>query len=147
MRMKFHQRLEGGRWLARHLTDAVVATGLHRRVSVVTFVPLHPFRRLRRGFDQAEFLAREVARGLGLPLARYPIWRVKATDVQSASDPARRRANVLGAFRPGLRRRAVRGRSVLLIDDVFSTGSTVDAASQALLRAGARSVYVAVAAT
>jgi len=102
---------------------------------------------MRRGFDQAEQLAGALSKGLGLPLARSAIWRPIPTRVQSASDPERRRINVRGAFFPGVGRARVRGRSVLLVDDVMSSGSTLDEAATALLRAGARAVYVAVAAT
>lgn len=147
LQVKFHRRRDGVQWLASQMESAIRWSGVDRRVSVISFVPLHPWRRVTRGFDQAELLARALSKRLGLPLARSAIWRPRRTRVQSASDPARRQTNVRGAFRPGIRRASIRGRAVLLIDDVMSSGSTVDEAAGTLLRAGARVVYVAVAAT
>lgn len=102
--------------------------------------PLHWRRRLRRGFNQAELLAQEVARRFG----RKPdnvLRRVRATAVQAGLSHSARRANVAGAFRV---RRGVSlaGQRVLLVDDVMTTGATATACAQALKQAGAR--YVAV---
>ncbi|MCS7313912.1 MAG: ComF family protein [Bryobacterales bacterium] len=102
--------------------------------------PLHWRRRLRRGFNQAELLAAEVARRFG----RKPenlLRRVRATAAQAGLSHSARRANVAGAFRV---RRGVRleGQRVLLVDDVMTTGATAAACAQALKQAGAR--YVAV---
>lgn len=96
-------------------------------------VPLHPIRRYRRGFNQAE----ELARHLGLPVVRA-LRRVRHTRVQADLPEARRHANVRGAFRA--RRVNVQGLVVVLVDDVSTTGATMDACAEALLRAGAREV-------
>lgn len=102
--------------------------------------PLHWRRRLRRGFNQAELLAREVARRFGKRPENL-LRRVRATEVQAGLSHSARRANVAGAFRV---RRGVslEGQRVLLVDDVMTTGATATACAQALKRAGAR--YVAV---
>ncbi len=106
---------------------------------IVAPVPLHWRRRLARGFNQSELLARAVARRYGL----RPIGILKRrrwTAVQAGLTHARRRANVAGAFVAPAK--AVRGRRVLLVDDVMTTGATLAACAGALKRAGAR--YVAV---
>lgn len=103
-------------------------------------VPLH-LRRLReRGFNQSLLLARHVGALPGYELDYQSLCRVRHTPSQSALDRDRRRQNVRAAFavkRPS----AVKGRDVLLVDDVSTTGSTLDACSRALLRSGARRVY------
>jgi len=145
--LKFASRREGSRVLADLVARAVAESNVGRNAAVVVPVPLHPTRRLVRGFDQAELLAREVAHRLDKPVACRVLCRRRRTAAQAQAVPGSRDANLRNAFAPGLERRAVRQRRVLLIDDVFSTGATVDAASRVLLAMGAKSVDVAVAAT
>ena len=98
-------------------------------------VPLHWRRRLQRGFNQAELLARGLSRATGIPLRRA-LRRVSATSVQAGLSNTARRKNVTGAFRS----RLVTGKRILLIDDVMTTGSTATACAIALKRAGAKRV-------
>jgi ComF family protein len=116
-----------------------------RATEVVVPVPLHWRRRLARGFDQAEELARwalvhAAATGeTAPPLAKRALARVRTTRAQTELDASEREANVAEAFvvrRPEL----VRGRRVLLIDDVTTTGATARACMRALAEAGASSV-------
>ena len=108
-------------------------------VDVVTFVPatLSAFR--YRGFDHAELVAREVAQGLGVSCA--PLLARPRTRDQRDLTAAQRIANLAGSFKAaaGDAGRCVSGR-VLLVDDVYTTGATICAASDALLAAGAREV-------
>jgi ComF family protein len=100
-------------------------------------VPLHWSRRLRRGYNQAEILARGLARRHGLPLVRG-LRRLRATPPQQG-DPALRRQNVQHAFAVRAPR-AVAGRRLLLVDDVFTTGATLNACARTLREAGAAAV-------
>jgi ComF family protein len=112
----------------------------------VTPVPLHWRRRLTRGYDQAALLARAVAGATAVPYRPFLV-RVRATPPQVARGAAGRRDNVEGAFRCRYRgERALIDSNVLLVDDVATTGSTLDAASRALKAAGAARVIAAVAA-
>ena len=101
-------------------------------------VPLHWTRRWRRGFNQAEVLARAVGRRHELPVLGGALSRVRATPLQQGDFDARRR-NVRDAFAV---RREVAGRRLLLVDDVFTTGATANACAAVLLRAGAAEVGV-----
>jgi ComF family protein len=115
--------------------------------SCVVPVPLHPWRRLTRGFNQATVLAR----GLGLPVVPA-LWRRRATLSQAALSAAARRRNVRGAFgpspclRPATRRRHLDGAIVVLVDDVSTTGATLDACARVLKAMGAREVRALTAA-
>jgi len=103
-------------------------------------MPLHWWKRLRRGFNQSDLLARELSRRISVPVLPA-VCRRRATAAQTGLTPAQRRDNVRGAFdvpRPA----AVRGLSLLLIDDVLTTGSTVNACATTLKRAGAARVSV-----
>ena len=104
-------------------------------------VPLHAWRRMRRGFNQADDLAQR----LGVPMLRA-LWRGRATAPQTGLDAAARRRNLRHAFRlsPFLSdarcHRLLEGRIVVLVDDVRTTGATLDACAAALKGAGAREV-------
>lgn len=110
-------------------------------VDVVMPVPLHPARLRAREFNQSLLLANRIARRLGLPLSFERLERVRETRPQTELDRADRARNVRRAF-------AVRdpegleGRRVLLVDDVLTTGATVNDCARALRRAGAASVCV-----
>lgn len=107
---------------------------------VLVPVPLHYMRLLSRGFNQA----RDLARGVGLPVAPA-LRRIRQTSSQADLPAGRRQANVRGAFRL-TRRASVNGQCVVLVDDVSTTGATLDACARVLLHGGAREVRALIAA-
>jgi ComF family protein len=133
-------------WLAELVADAWARASPDRfqalQLDAVVAVPLHPWRRLVRGYNQSEALARGLCGRLSLPLRPW-LRRVRHTPTQTGRPASARRANVRGAF--AVRRGAVvAGRTVLLMDDVMTTGATASEAARALMSAGARAVTVAV---
>lgn len=104
-------------------------------------VPLHRRRRRERGFNQAAALAEGLGRAAGRPVLRRALVRVRPTLPQSGDGAARRR-NVRGAFAVRGASRAVQEKRLLLIDDVFTTGATVEECARVLRRAGAAAVGV-----
>jgi competence protein ComFC len=102
-------------------------------------VPLHRKRRRERGFNQAEELAGELGRLTGRPVERRALRRFVDIPPQTTKGKAERKANVRGAFRVA-RPERVRGRVVVLVDDVFTTGSTLGECARELRRAGASDV-------
>jgi ComF family protein len=109
-----------------------------RSFDAVVPVPLHPLRRREREFNQAEVLCRELARKNNLAFCEA-LERLRYTVTQTHFDRRRRMQNLRDAF--GLRRNApVQGKDLLLVDDVLTTGSTLDECARVLLAAGARSV-------
>ncbi len=109
---------------------------------VIVPMPLHWRKRWGRGFNQAELLAHEIGRRTYIPV-RNALRRVRDTAPQAGLTSAKRRKNVSGAFQAARRsknRTALEGRSVLLIDDVMTTGATAASCARALKRGGARHV-------
>ena len=130
------------RTLARPLGNLLArALARDERYDLVTPVPLHWRRRWQRGFNQAELLAREIARHSGIVFQRT-LRRVRSTAVQAGLSNTARRRNVTSAFacRRALRHGALDGRRILLIDDVMTTGSTAAACARVLKDAGAARV-------
>jgi len=122
--------------LAERLARAVPA-GLG--VDLVTGVPLHPARQRERGYNQAWRLALGLAGRLGVPAVEDVLARVRHTPAQARLDPGRRRRNLKGAFRV-VEPQRYRGRRVLIVDDVLTTGATLEACLETLAGAGARPV-------
>lgn len=125
--------------LAVRMREAGAATldGCHAAIPV----PLHGSRRRSRGFNQAADLARH----LGLPVV-HALVRTRETRTQTALPAEERRANVAAAFLPTRHVAALRGATVLLVDDVRTTGATLDACATALKDAGVRRVVALTAA-
>jgi ComF family protein len=142
VRMALHELKYGGeRRLARPLGMAIARRWRATAAGgdVIVHVPVHAERRRERGFDQAESIAAVAAAELALPHAAALV-RVRATTAQFELGRRRRETNVAGAFAvrddPRLRA-AIRGRWVVLVDDVATTGATLAACGDALLTAGA----------
>ncbi|HZU27343.1 MAG TPA: ComF family protein [Bryobacteraceae bacterium] len=125
--------------LAKPLGD-LMALALPRseRFDVVVPMPMHWLRRWRRGFNQAELLARTIARRASVPVRRL-VRRAKWTTPQAGLTNAQRRHNVQRAFRVSGN---VDGMRILLVDDVLTTGATAGACAAVLKRAGAARVAV-----
>ena len=109
---------------------------------ILTWVPVSRLRRIKRGFDQVELLARETARQLGVEAVPC-LKKIRHTPPQSGlKSAAQRRANVLGAYKV-LSPETIRDKRVLLLDDIITTGATVSECARMLTLAGAREVRCA----
>ncbi len=140
-RLKYSDRMElarpMGAWMARAGADILA------EADVIAPTPLHFTRAWRRQFNQAAALAREVARICGKPCETGLIERVKPTRSQVGLSRTQRAKNMQGAFRcPPTA--PLKGRRIVLVDDVLTSGATANAAARALLRGGAKSVDVLV---
>lgn len=114
---------------------------------LVTPVPLHPLKRIMRGYNQAALIARVAARELGVPFRDGIVRRTRFTPPQGSLDGKRRRDNVSGAFRHTRKAGRFSRLHLVLVDDVISTASTIDLCAAALRSAGIEAVYGAAAAT
>ncbi len=112
------------------------------RIDAVVPVPLHPERERERGYNQSMILAGELGRRYGIPVRQGLLKRIRYTEMQSMTAGRDRRENVRGAFSA----RECRGRNILLVDDVITTGSTAEECAIALKSAGVGRIYCAAAA-
>jgi ComF family protein len=139
--MKYENRPELAAPLARYLIAAFEGEpwrSLPRRLDGVVPVPLHTQRLADRGYNQSELLAAAFCRHTGLPLHAEWLERVRDTHQQVGLGPRERRANVADAFVAAAQ---VNGCTLLVIDDVCTTGATLEQCAAAALAAGAAEVY------
>ena len=134
---QFHLRRPLAGWLAKALEDPRISSG---PFDALVPVPLHHIRFREREFNQAAELAALVSQRCGVPVL-HALKRIRNTSTQTKLDRAERMENLRGAFRVRHTAR-VKDRHILLVDDVFTTGSTVEECSRVLLHAGAASVRV-----
>lgn len=141
---KFSEKTELDARLSEMLKQTLVGCGFYEQTDVIVPVPLHWRRKLRRGYNQSYLLAKRVK-----PADRVvstDLVRIRNTQQQWDLTPAQRRRNVKGAFaiRKG---HPFKGKSVLLIDDISTSGATLNECAKTLKLAGVEKVYTAVLAT
>ncbi len=134
---KFHGMRSLGRQLGQYLAEAMPRT---ERIDAIVPMPIHWTRRMVRGFNQCESLAAELSRHTGLPVMKA-LKKTRRTEKQSVLAGAKRRRNVRGSF-GAVDAGAIKGKRLLLLDDVLTTGATVNAAAAELKKHGALRVAV-----
>ena len=138
---KFRQNLVCGQLLADELAATVRDSG-QALPDALFPVPLHFLRRLRRGFNQSEFLARQIGKQLRIPVVVDKLLRFRRTEAQSGLGRKARRENIRGAFSCD----GISHGRIALVDDVLTTGTTLTECTRVLKRAGISEVAVWVAA-
>ncbi len=137
--LKFGARLALAPWMAARLSEAALRTGAPLP-DLLCPVPLGARRLTERGYNQALEVARPLAKGLCIPLAPRLLERVLETAAQSGVAPGERRRNVRGAFALADGQASLAGRHVGVVDDVMTSGHTLDELAGVLKRAGAARV-------
>lgn len=126
-----------GRMFGRELSESPF-----RMIDQVVAVPLHPKKQQKRGFNQSEWIARGIAAEMGKPLSTGNLIRVMANPTQTRKNRFERWQNVEGIFSV-VKPADFRQKHILLVDDVVTTGSTLEASAVAILAAGAEKVSIA----
>jgi ComF family protein len=137
--LKYQERWRLGRMLAGKLAQELANHPDHESWDGVVAVPIYTFRKIKRGYNQADELARPLGNLLGIPYFGGILRRIRNTPSQVGKDRAHRLRNVRGAFCCTAPSR-VRGRHIVLVDDVATTGATLSECANALEDAGAASV-------
>ena len=144
-RFKFNRSLSCGEVLMGELVTRLDACS-NRRPAVIAPVPLHRFRQFTRGYNQADLIARRLGKASGIQVISDLLQRTRRTRAQTGLDAAARRRNTRGAFRFNPRYKRDCPNSAALVDDVMTTGATLEAWSRTLIAAGVKEVSVWVAA-
>jgi ComF family protein len=131
---KYYQALWVEPFLAELFTQAAAPVIQAEDWDLIVPVPLHPRREAERGFNQAERLAWHLSKATGVPLAKRIVARTVDTRTQTRLSRKRRTENVRGGFALRADRRQIEGRRIVLVDDVLTTGATVDACARVLLQ-------------
>lgn len=123
------------------MAGAVARSNLSRIIDVAVPVPLYPSRLRERGFNQAQLIALELGHILNIPIEPHALKRIRATKPQmSLREPAQRRRNVQRAFEAHCTE-SLKDRTILLVDDVTTTGATLQECAKALHAAGANKIF------
>lgn len=133
LRLKYGRKVAVAKTMARYMAPLV---GEHPEGALLIPVPLHRGRLWQRGFNQSAIIASELARRTGLESNAVALRRIKRTPPLKGMSEQQRRRAVAGAFKVG-DAALIGGRTIVLVDDVLTTGSTANACARALKRAGA----------
>jgi ComF family protein len=138
-------KYKGNKLLAEHLGimyGTEIVKSFHHPLDYIIPVPLHKRRLRERGFNQSEFWAQGLSKSLDVPLDKHSLVRVHYTTTQTKKSRTDRVKNVENAFKIN-NSSFLKGKSILLVDDVITTGATLEACGRALLSSGIRSLNIA----
>lgn len=138
--LKYQEKVAYGKLLGRAMWKDAAETLKAWEIDCVLPVPLHANRKKKRGFNQSQVLAAEVGRGLGKPMFPEMVLRCIDTKPMKDLNALQRQNNLKKAFKLG--QNDVKLKTILIVDDIYTTGTTTDEISSLLLEAGAKKVYV-----
>ncbi len=145
--LKYQGMKSMGVMLGKEIGERIRGNSLFASADFLVPVPLHRLKQRERGFNQSEFLCKGISLVAGIHAQANVLRRFKYTQSQTQLSPEQRQRNVGDAFRIDPQfRGAIRGKKFLLVDDVITTGATINACALELVRAGAHSVLAASAA-
>jgi ComF family protein len=139
--LKYRDQPEIGRMLGKVYGNDLLIAGYSDKFDCIIPVPLHPYKKKRRGYNQSEEFGLGMSEVLNIPCEERFLKRMKITETQTKKSRANRWENVKDVFEAG--EAGVEGQKILLIDDVVTTGATLEAAGRALLDAGAAELSLA----
>ncbi len=143
--IKFEGNRRLAHWVGQEMGRSLLQTQWAGGIHLILPVPLHEHRQRERGFNQSLLLARGMVEILELPMEDHLLRRIKDTPHQTDLTRQERERNTKGAFRV-MDPEGVVGKNILLVDDVYTTGATINACAKTLKAAGAKEIYFSVAA-
>ena len=138
--LKYNKRFTTGIFLGTILAENLGQKIKEWKIDYIIPVPLHHLKQAERGYNQSYYIAKGLSKGLGIPVAQSFIKRKRFTESQTTMNLKERQENIEGAFK-AKRNLNLKGKNILLVDDVITTGSTIGECGKVLLKAGANKVY------
>ncbi|MDE6903886.1 MAG: ComF family protein [Lachnospiraceae bacterium] len=138
-RFKYQNRRDYGKVYAKEMAETYGEWICQNHIQAIVPIPLYPGKKKRRGFNQAEEAAVELGRILGIPVKRNLLIRTRDTRPQKELNVSERKNNLKKSFKST--ENVVQLEYILIVDDIYTTGSTIDAASLVLREAGAGKIY------
>lgn len=139
---KFHNQRRFGSYYAREMVKRYEDVLRRWNPDVIIPIPLYPSKLRKRGYNQAAIVAGKLGELLKIPVNMKDFKRVRGTNPLKTLNPSERKRNLEGAFVVTKEKRKLfMGKAILLVDDIYTTGSTMDEASKTLKRAGAEKVF------
>lgn len=136
---KYHNKREYGGFYGKEISEKLGKRIKMWNPEAIVPVPLHKSRLIKRGFNQAEVLAQNIGKNLDIPVRNDIIVRCEKTRPQKELTDRDRRKNVENAFK--INKNIVELKRLILVDDIYTTGSTIDACADVLKRSGVQEVY------
>lgn len=136
---KYHNQRVFGKYYADEMQKQLEAVVRKWKPELIIPIPLHPLRKRKRGYNQSAILAKELGKRLDIPVDISVLKRVRYTNPQKKLDSKTRKRNLYHAFK--VSKRMKKFKNVLLIDDIYTTGNTIDEAAKKLKEAGVENVF------
>ena len=138
-RFKYSGRREYADFFAEEVTKRYGRWIVQRGIEVIVPVPMYMSKKRKRGYNQAEIFALALGRECAIPIERKLVQRIRNTMPQKSLNDIQRKDNLKGAFQ--VRTNIVKYSKILLVDDIYTTGATIDAIAELLKKSGAKEVY------
>lgn len=136
---KYNNRREYGRYYAKIIAERFYDTIIGWNCDVLIPVPLHRSKYIKRGYNQAEVFARELSSRFDIPMDNYILIRTKNTRPQKELNDRERRNNIENAFQTRIN--SIKYKKAILVDDIYTTGTTINECAGVLKRAGVEDIY------
>jgi len=140
--VKYERRFQNGFYLGRLTGESGRSVFQQWNIEIIVPVPLHRLRKAERGYNQSEYIAKGISKSTSIPVERNSIKRKRFTATQTKMNIVERKQNIHDAFEVK-NSRSIEGKTILLVDDVMTTGSTMAECGKVLLENGAVKVYAA----
>ena len=140
--LKYDKRFPVGIFLGKVLATEIMSSKTNWNFDLIIPIPLHQLKKAERGYNQAYYIAKGVGSKLKVRVSDRAVKRIKYTQSQTTMNLNEREENISGAFKIR-NQKTVRGKNILLVDDVITTGATISECGKVLLEAGATKIYAA----
>ncbi len=136
--LKYNRKFALGNFLGENISEGIKS--LNWNIDLILPIPIHHLKKAERGYNQSDFIANGLSKSLNIPYSKNIIKRSRYTESQTKLDIKERANNVANAFRIK-NLKTIKGKNILLVDDVITTGATILECGKALITSGAKTVY------